>query len=93
MNSKPIAFVAVVALAALPAAVQAGTTAAKSGPDSVFGEANRQTMMAQIIDPDPQYTKPMTTDADHAAKAVEHYREGQVKTPDKVRTSSTVGGG
>ena len=53
-----------------------------------FGEANRQTFAAQVIDPDPQYeTLVPETSADHAAQAAERYRKDQVKQPDQVRTS------
>jgi type IV pilus biogenesis protein CpaD/CtpE len=58
---------------------------------SSFGEANRQTMMAQVVDPDPQYDEPLTTHAEHAGQAVDRYRKDKVKKPD--RTSSTVGSG
>lgn len=54
-----------------------------------FGEANRQTMLAQVIDPDPQYTEAASQrSADAAAAAVERYRKGLVKKPDRVRTSN-----
>lgn len=58
-----------------------------------WGEANRQTMAAQIIDPAPQYdTANPTTSGDHAADAVDRYNKGEVKKPDRVRTT-TVGSG
>jgi hypothetical protein len=60
--------------------------------DSRFGEANRQTMMAQVIDPDPVYAEPMTTSGEHAAQAVERYRTDTVKQPDSIRTTD-VGDG
>lgn len=57
------------------------------GPDN-FGEANKQTMAAQIIDPHPQYLNPVpVTSAEHAAQAVERYREDRVKVPDRVATT------
>jgi hypothetical protein len=65
------------------------------GPDN-FGEANRQTMMAQVIDPDPHYdTAVPESSADHAADAVERYRTDKVKQPERVKTSKslTTGGG
>ena len=55
--------------------------------DAKFGEANRQTMMAQVVDPDPVYDTEMTTSGEHAADAVERYREGAVKQPDSIRTT------
>ena len=61
-------------------------------PLSVFGEANRHTLAAQIIDPDPQYeTLDPATSAEHAAQAVERYRKDQVKRPERV-SSRTTGG-
>ncbi|TCJ39496.1 hypothetical protein [Parafrankia sp. BMG5.11] len=58
------------------------------GGQDNFGEANRQTMAAQIIDPAPVYTSAIPeTHAEHAAQAVERYRTDQVKQPDRVRTS------
>ena len=57
-----------------------------------FGEPNRQTMLAQVIDPDPQYdTAIPPSSAQHAGQAIERYRTDKVKKPDKVRT--TQGGG
>lgn len=56
-----------------------------------FGEANRQTYAAMVVDPDPQYDAPLATSAEHAADAAERYREGAVKQPE--RTSSTEGSG
>ncbi|WP_093512674.1 hypothetical protein [Sphingopyxis sp. YR583] len=56
--------------------------------DSQFGEANRQTMMAQVIDPDPVYDAPMTSSGDTAQKAIERYRTDAVKQPDSIRTTN-----
>ena len=61
--------------------------------DAAFGEANRQTMMAQVVDPDPVYNEPMVTSGDHAAKAIEAYRSGTVKEPDAVKTTNVGTGG
>ncbi len=64
-------------------------------PDAaVFGEPNRQTMMAQVIDPDPQYDEATApSSAEHAAQAVERYRNDKVKKPDRVRTTQGSSGG
>lgn len=57
--------------------------------DASWGEANRQTMAAQVIDPDPQYdTAVAVSSGDHAARAAERYRRDAVKKPEKVTTSS-----
>ena len=57
------------------------------GPDN-WGEANRQTMAAQVIDPAPVYdTAVPETHAEHAGQAVERYRTDRVKLPDRVKTT------
>ena len=61
--------------------------------DAKFGEANRQTMMAQVIDPDPVYDGPMVGSGEHAADAVERYRSDTVKQPESVSTTTGTGGG
>lgn len=54
-----------------------------------WGEANRQTMAAQIIDPVPEYADANpTTSGEHAAQAIERYRTDKVKKPDKVKTTT-----
>lgn len=69
----------------------ASTYSARSGQidPAGFGEANRQTYAAMIVNPEPQYTEPMATSAEHAAAAAERYREDEVKQPERV--SSTEG--
>lgn len=57
--------------------------------DASFGEANRQTMMAQVIDPDPVYDTEMATSGEHAADAIDRYRNDAVKQPETQRTSDT----
>lgn len=65
----------------------------RSMPDN-FGEASRQTLAAQIIDPDPQYdTVVPATSAEHAAAAIDRYHKGGVKAPPKESTTSGTGGG
>jgi hypothetical protein len=63
------------------------------GEITTFGEANRQTMMAQVVDPDPQYDEPLATSAEHAAKAVDRYRKDAVKKPERVRSTQGSSGG
>lgn len=61
---------------------------------SSFGEPNRQTMMAQVIDPDPQYEYlDPATSGEHAAQAIDRYRTGAVKQPDKVTSTQVSSGG
>ncbi|ABD25958.1 hypothetical protein Saro_1517 [Novosphingobium aromaticivorans DSM 12444] len=71
-----------------------GCTAEQGGlysAGAAFGEANRQTMMAQVIDPDPQYEyADPETSGHHAQQAIERYRKDAVKKPEKVRTSNVA---
>lgn len=54
-------------------------------PDN-FGEANRQTFVAQVIDPAPAYDEPMVGgNGDKAAQAIERYRTDKVKQPEGQR--------
>ena len=84
-----------IALAAVPLLAGCETDQMGIGrPASTFGEANRQTMMAQVVDPDPQYEfLDPETSALHAAQAVERYRTDNVKKPERVRSTESSGGG
>lgn len=57
--------------------------------DLKFGDANRQTMMAQVINPDPVYTEPAQGNGANASDAVERYRTDKVKQPDTIRTTDS----
>jgi hypothetical protein len=83
-------FLAALSLATLLAGCETGFRDPE-GDISTFGEANRQTMMAQVVDPDPQYEQPLATSADHAAKAVDRYRKDAVKKPDQIRSTQSGG--
>jgi len=82
----------------LPALALAGcattdTPPYMGGPDN-FGEANRQMMAAQIIDPAPVYDYAVPeTQAEHAVQAIDRYRNDKVKQPVKTSTTTTVTGG
>lgn len=92
MHIKPL-HCGLLALLPLLAACEHGA-AGTGAPASTFGEANRQTMAAQVIDPDPQYEYlDPATSAERAGKAIDRYRKGTVKRPERVRTTSEVGGG
>ncbi|MFM5949602.1 MAG: hypothetical protein ACKOPM_10300 [Novosphingobium sp.] len=65
----------------------------KTAAAAKFGDANRMTMAAQVVNPDPQYDQPMTGSAESAAKAVERWRTDRVKKPEKVRSTQVQGGG
>lgn len=59
-------------------------------PASSFGEANRQTMLAQIVEPDNAYdTVVAPSSAGKAAQAVDRYRRDTVKKPERVRSTTT----
>lgn len=54
-----------------------------------FGEANKQAIAAQVIDPHPVYDTALApSSGDHAAQAVTRYRTDKVKRPDRLTTSS-----
>lgn len=96
MPTKRLIFAAALLAAVLPAthaAAKPNGNPYMGGPDN-FGEANRETMAAQIIDPDPSYADVVPpTSGEHAGKAVERYRTDKVKKPERQRTSNTSTGG
>jgi hypothetical protein len=77
-------------LVALLPVLASGCTHTYPGPPaSEFGEANRLTMAAQVVDPDPQYdTLNPPTSGEHAGQAAERYRTDKVKQPVRQTTSS-----
>ncbi|MFC3174033.1 hypothetical protein ACFOD9_07215 [Novosphingobium bradum] len=59
-------------------------------PVAGFGEANRQTMMAQVIDPEPAYDSPVPpTSAQHAAQAAARHDADRIKQPERVRSTES----
>jgi hypothetical protein len=59
--------------------------------DAGWGEANRQTMAAQVINPNPEYTDPIPpTSADNAVDAIDRLREGRVEQPERVSTTESI---
>lgn len=61
---------------------------------SNYGDANRMTMAAQVVDPDPQYdTLNPPTSGEHSGQAAERYRTDKVKRPVKTSSTQTSGGG
>lgn len=84
---------AAVAVFALLAVAGCTTDPYSAVPDN-FGEASRQTLAAQIIDPDPQYESLVpATSGEHAADAIDRFRNDRVKQPPKESTTSGSGGG
>jgi hypothetical protein len=64
--------------------------------DPGFGEALKYDQALQTINPDPVYPETAAKPGDngeHGAKAVERYRNGQVKQVETMQTSSGVAGG
>lgn len=60
--------------------------------DPGFGEANRMTFAAMVVDPDPQYDTPIPeTSAAHAAAAIDRYNKDAVKQPVREDTTSVRG--
>jgi len=59
--------------------------------DPGFGEANRATFAAMVVNPDPQYDTPIPeTSATNAAAAIERYRNNQVEQPERVSTTENI---
>lgn len=59
--------------------------------DPGFGDANRATYAAMVVDPAPEYdTLLPATDAERAARVTEAYRQGTTEVPERVSTSETV---
>ena len=87
-SERILALVAMIGALAGCTADGTGGLVYNTGPDT-FGEANRQTMAAQVVDPAPAYeTAQAAGSGEHAAQAIERYRTDKVKKPDKVRTST-----
>lgn len=82
------------AISPLLLALTACETAFVDPNASEFGDANRLTLAAQVIDPDPQYdTLNPVTSGEHAGQAAERYRKDTVKQPERVRSTESGGGG
>lgn len=92
MNTK--ALIAIVLLGTVSGGC-ASTYSAKAGyiDQEDFGEANRQTYAAMIVNPDPVYTQPIETSAESAAAAAERVRDRTVIQPQAEDTTSVSGGG
>ncbi len=92
MNIKYLRLLVILASSSALASCASNSLFEEPG-DATFGEANRQTMMAQVIDPDPQYDELIpVSSGEHAANAIERYRTDNVKQPDQISTSTGSGG-
>lgn len=84
-----LALAAIAALAATACTNRDGRMDLESA-DHSWGDANRMTMAAQVIDPSPEYDTPIPpTSAVNAARAADAYREGRVEQPERVSTTTT----
>ena len=62
--------------------------------DPTWGEANRATMAAQVVDPSPEYDTPIPpTSATNAVRAIDAYREGTVEEVETISTTESVSSG
>ncbi|MGD9664487.1 MAG: hypothetical protein AB7U34_04690 [Novosphingobium sp.] len=93
IDRKALGIAALAALVSLSGCATYGSVGNGPFDDDAFGEANRQTMAAQIIDPDPQYDEPMATSGEHAAQAIERYRTDAIKQPERISSTSRNGRG
>ena len=92
MPTKSIRAIAALGLAGLLGACTADAEHPVIGWPDNFGEASRQTLAAQIIDPDPVYdTAVPESSGAHAAQAGERYRTDKVKKPERLKTSDISG--
>ena len=61
--------------------------------DPGWGEANRATMAAQVIDPAPEYENPIPpTSAANAVRAADAYRAGEVEQVERISTTDDSDG-
>ncbi|NTZ41955.1 hypothetical protein G7A66_02370 [Altererythrobacter sp. SALINAS58] len=88
MNSRKI-FLSLAAGLSLPACSVADKELI-GYQDPSFGDANRATYAAMVVDPAPAYAEPLpSTDAERAVRVTEAYREGTTEVPERVSTSET----
>lgn len=94
MNSKIKLIAALAGAATLSGCVSVADQELLGYQDPGFGEANRMTYAAMVVNPDPEYDTPIpSTSAEHAAAAIERYRNDAVKQPERQSTTQTVGSG
>lgn len=62
--------------------------------DPGFGNANRSTYAAMIVNPSPEYdTAIPETSAERAVASIDAYREGEVEQPERITTTESISGG
>ena len=92
MNSRIKLVAALAAATALSGCVSVADQEFLGYQDPGFGEANRMTFAAMVVNPDPEYdTAIPATSAEHAAQAIERYRNDAVKVPERQSTTESIG--
>lgn len=86
MKCRP-AFFGVSLLPLLGACATYGSIGTGEFDQEQFGEANRQTYAAMIVDPDPQYETEMATRAQQGTDAIDRVRKDNVKKPASISTT------
>jgi len=62
--------------------------------DPTWGDANRATMAAQVVDPSPEYDTPIPpTSATNAVRAIDAYNEGNVEEVETISTTDSISSG
>lgn len=62
--------------------------------DPTWGDANRATMAAQVVDPSPEYDTPIPpTSATNAVRAIDAYEAGDVEEVETISTTESISGG
>lgn len=81
-------YIPLIAMAAIP-------LAACTPNDTTWGGAVKHNVALQVIDPEPVYAGELMEggSGQHAAKAVERYRKGEVKQPVSIQTTTRLSGG
>lgn len=94
MSSKRVSAAAISALALALSACATVDKEAFGYQDPSWGEANRATMAAQVINPNPEYeTLVPETSAVNAVNAIDRYRDGRVEQPDRISTTEALSDG
>jgi hypothetical protein len=89
MSIDPRRLVLPLALAALAGCTQGLNNMGE--PTIAFGEMNRQTMAAQVINPESEYDSLVpATSAEHAAQATDRYRSDTIKPPVHVPSTTSL---
>lgn len=94
MPIEPVQFAIAILMTVFIAGCASTDGGVRTARQDNWGEANRQTMAAQIIDPSADYGDvAMTTSGDQVAAALNRYRTDAVKKPERVKTSRSATSG